>query len=186
MLSLPYDFDTAATWEKIIKIFLIVAGVYAATLFGLVLQGQFVAGIVLSVIGFALWRMIRLIPARIGMGARGRLTAADVTTRTAKVWRYSLNVPVGRFPISQFSEVAIAERVIVIRPETVSGSLSNTGSVLLVGRNGTPDIEMMVDTIEAANAFAKELSATLGLPVRPLATPGSRITEIHLRAANRG
>jgi hypothetical protein len=155
MLSLPYDFDTAASWEKIVKIFLIISGIYVAMVIGLLLETHFVAGIVTLLFGVALWRMIRVVPGRIGMGARGRLSATDVTTYAVKVWRYSLNVPVGHFPITGFSEVVVVERVVIMRPETASSlNGNNIGSVRLVGRNGTPDIEILDAGLDAAKSFA--------------------------------
>ena len=179
-MVLPYDFDTAASWEKIVKIFLIIGGIYVAMIIGLLLKAQFIAGMIALLFGLAFWRMIRPVPLRIGMGARGRLSATDVTTHAVRVWSYSLNVPVGHFPIDGFSEVAVVERVVVIRPETASTSYGNIGSVRLVGRNGTPNVEIMLAGIEAANSFASELSAALRLPLRALAAPGSTIVRISL------
>jgi hypothetical protein len=180
MLSLPYDFDTADSWEKIVKIFLIVSGIYLAMVVGLLLEAQFVAGLIAVLFGLALWRMLRAVPQRIGMGARGRLSATDVTTHPVKVWGYALNVPVGRFPISGFSDIAVVERVVVMRPETASSLYGNIGSVRLLGKNGTPDIEIVVATIDAANAFASTVSSALKLPVRALAAPGTTIVRISL------
>ena len=180
MLSLPYGFDTAETWVKIVKIFLIIAGVYLAMIVGLLLKGQFVGGIVALVFGLALSRMIRRVPLSIGTGARGRLTATEVTTQAVKVWRYRLHVPVGRFPVSNFSEVAVTERVVVTRPPNASASYGNVGSVCLIGRNGAPDIEIFVGGIDAANSFANELGAALKLPLHTLAAPGTTIARVSL------
>jgi hypothetical protein len=178
MLSLPYDFDTARSWEKIIKIFLIVSGIYVAMVLGLLVEARFVAAGVTFLFGVALWRMLRAVPRRIGMGARGRLSATDVSTRAVKVWSYSLSVPVGQFPIGGFGEIAVVERVVVTRPTT--GSYGDIGSVRLVGRNGTPDVEIIVAAIDAANEFARELSARLKLPLRALAAPGTTIVRVSL------
>ena len=180
MLSLPYDFDTAETWVKIVKIFLIIAGVYVATIVGLLLKAQFIAAIVVLLFGLALWRMLRRVPLAVGMGARGRLSATDVTTRGVIVWRYSLNVPIGQFRIDNFSEVAITERVVVTPTPNASASYGNVGSVRLIGRNGTPDIEILVGAIEAATSFANELSAAVKLPLRALAAPGTMIARVNL------
>ena len=179
MFSLPYEFDTAEPWERIVKTFLLVGGVYVAMVIGLFLEGRSVAGIFALLFGLAFWLVIRRVPREIGMGARGRLSATEVVTRGVRVWRYALNVPVGRFAIDKFSEVAVVERVVVMRPDT-GAPRGNTGSVRLVGRNGTPNVDILLAGIEAANAFARELSAALTLPLRELAAPGTTIVRISL------
>jgi len=47
--------------------------------------------------------------------------------------------------------------------------------VQLVGRPGTPNIEVMIDDIDTARAFAEELGATLNLELQSVAVPGQTI-----------
>ena len=45
----------------------------------------------------------------------------------------------------------------------------------LLGRPGTPDIEVMIDDIDTARGFAEALSATLNLELQSVAVPGQTI-----------
>jgi hypothetical protein len=178
-LAFPYDFDTAGTWRTIVKIAALVVAIFAFMIVGLVIKGEIAASIGVFAFGVLFWSALRRLGvARIPMGASGRLTASDVVVDGVKLWNYSLNVPVGRFPIGRFEAVAVVEHVVMGR--TASTTYDNVGSVQLVGRAGTPNIEVMVAPIDAANAFAKELSAKLALELRSLATPGTKITRIQL------
>ena len=170
-MNLPFDFDTAAPWTWIVKIALTVAAVYALAVVGLFVQGNFLGGAVL--LGFALaFSTVLRRARRVSMGAAGRLTASAVTVHPVRVWGFSLNVPSGEFPLHRFSAVGLAERIVVVR----SGSLPrNTGIVQLLGRPGTPNIEVMIDDIDTARGFAEELSAALNLELQSVAVPGQTI-----------
>jgi len=66
----------------------------------------------------------------------------------------------------------LAERIVVVR----SGSLPrNSGIVQLLGRPGTPNIEVMIDDIDTALDFAEVLSPTLNLELQSVAVPGQTI-----------
>ena len=106
------------------------------------------------------------------MGAAGRLTASAVTVHPVRVWGFSLNVPSGEFSLDRFSAVGLAERIVVVRPVSIP---RDTGSVQLLGRPGTPNIEVMIDDIDTARGFAEELSATLHLELQSVAVPGQTI-----------
>ncbi|HKW46842.1 MAG TPA: hypothetical protein VJN70_05335 [Gemmatimonadaceae bacterium] len=180
MLSLPYHFDTAATWVQVVKLFFIIAGVYATAVVGSLLEAQFVAGFGALLFGVALcWTIVRRVRDNISMGARGCLSATDITTQAVSAWGYSLKVPVGRFPISQFSEIAIIDYGMTFR-QTSSSPEQSRCSVSLVGDNGTPNIEVLFGSITAANAFAHELGEILKLPLRASARPGLRVVRVNL------
>src|SRR5256885_13063393 len=170
-MNLPLDFDTAAPWTWIVKIALTVAAVYALAVVGLFVQGNFLGGAVLLVFGVAFYAVLR--PARrVSMGAAGRLTASSVTVHPVRVWGFSLNVPSGEFSLDRFSAVGLAEHIVVVR----SASLPrNFGILQLVGRPGTPNIEIMSDDIDTARGFAEELSATLNLELTSVPGRGQAI-----------
>ena len=88
------------------------------------------------------------------------------------MWGFSLNVPSGEFSLDRFSAVGLAEHIVVDRPV---GIPKNSGIVQLVGRPGTPNIEVMIDDIDTARAFAEELGATLNLELHSVAVPGQTI-----------
>src|SRR5437660_412334 len=98
--------------------------------------------------------------------------ASGVTVHPVRVWGFSLNVPSGEFSLDRFSAVGLAERIVVVRPVSIPG---DTGSVQLLGRPGTPNIEVMIDDIDTARGFAEELSATLHLELTSVAVPGQTI-----------
>ena len=89
-----------------------------------------------------------------------------------RVWGFSLNVPSGEFSLDRFSAVGLAERIVVIRSASIP---ENSGIVQLLGRPGTPNIEVMIDDIDSARAFAEELGATLNLKLESIAVPGQTI-----------
>src|SRR5439155_1970551 len=170
-MNLPLDFDSAEPWTRIVKIALTIAAVYAIAVAGLFAKGNFLGGAVLLVFGLALYFVLRR-ARRVSMGAAGRLTASAVTVHPVRVWGVSLNVPSGEFTIDRFSAVGLAERIVVTR----SGSLpKNSAIVQLLGRPGTPNIEVMIDDVDTARAFAEELGATLNLKVESVAVPGQTI-----------
>ena len=51
----------------------------------------------------------------------------------------------------------------------------NSAIVQLLGRPGTPNIEVMTDDIDTARAFAADLSATLNLELTSVPVPGQTI-----------
>ena|SRR5437667_8120367 len=78
----------------------------------------------------------------------------------------------GEFSLDRFSAVGLAERIVVVRSASIP---KNTAIVQLVGRPGTPNIEVMIDDIDTARAFAEELGATLNLELQSVAVPGQTI-----------
>ena len=170
-MNLPLDFNSAEPWTRIVKIALTIAAVYVIAVVGLFVKGNFLGGAVLLVFGLALYAVLR--PARrVSMGAAGRLTASSVTVHPVRVWGFSLNVPSGEFTNERFSAVGLAEHIVVDRPTTIP---KDTGIVQLLGRPGTPNIEVMIDDIDTARGFAEELSATLNLELQSVAVPGQTI-----------
>src|SRR5256886_11610428 len=170
-MNLPLDFNSAARWVRIVKIAVTIAAVYAIAVVGLFVQGNSLGGAVLLVFGLAFSAVLRR-ARRVSMGAAGRLTASAVAVHPVRVWGFSLNVPSGEFALDRFSAVGLAERIVVVRPVSIP---RNIGSVRLLGRPGTPNIEVMIDDIDTARGFAEDLSATLHLELQSVAVPGQTI-----------
>ena len=170
-MNLPLDFDSSEPWTRIVKIALTVAAVYALAVVGLFVKGNSLGGAVLLVFALAFSVVLRR-ARRVSMGAAGRLTASAVTVHPVRVWGFSLNVPSGEFSIDRFSAVGLAERIVVVRPVSIP---RDTGSVQLLGRPGTPNIEIMIDDIDTARGFAEELSAALHIELQSVAVPGQTI-----------
>src|SRR5881394_2719184 len=170
-MNLPLDFDTAEPWTRIVRIALTVAAVYAIAVVTVFVRGNFLGGGLLLLFGLAFCALLRRAN-RMSMGAKARLTRDSVTVHPVRVWGFSLNVPSGEFTNERFSAVGLAEHIVVDRPTTIP---KDTGIVQLLGRPGTPNIEVMIDDIDTARAFAEELGATLNLELQSVAVPGQTI-----------
>src|SRR6266705_2308976 len=137
-MNLPLDFDSAEPWTRIVKIALTIAAVYVIAVVGLFVKGNFLGGAVLLVFGLAFYAVLRR-ARRVSMGAAGRLSANAVTVYPVRVWGFSLNVPTGEFSLDRFSAVGLAEHIVVVQSASIP---RNTGIVQLVGRHGTPNIQV--------------------------------------------
>jgi len=171
-MNLPLNFDTAEPWQTIVKIALMIAAVYTIAVISLFLKGNLLGGSLLVLFGLAFYAMLRR-ARRISMGAKGRLTRDGVTVHPVRVWGFSLNVPSGQFALDRFAAVGVVERIMIGLPNRTSQS--DSGTVQLMGRPGTPNIEVMIGDIEAAQAFAEELSAALNLELKDVPVPGQTI-----------
>src|SRR5204862_7180734 len=137
---------SSAPCTGLVQITVTIAAVYVGGVVGPFVKGTFLGGTVLRVVGLAVYAVLRR-SRRVSMGAAGRLSASGVTVHPVRAWGFSLNVPSGEFPIDRFSAVGLAEHIVVVR----SASLPrNFGIVQLVGRPGTPNIEIMSDDIDTA------------------------------------
>lgn len=180
MLTLPYDFDTTIVWQRIVKIAAALAAALFASIIAAAAMGHWgaVAGISIAVAILA-W-LANLVCGFPGMsfGAAGRLTADAVETHPVSVYGIALRVPAGRYPITQFSGVRVVQQIIFIRPN--SRSNEDIGSVRLIGRDGTPDIEIMSGPIKTALSRAAEVAAEFGLELERTAGTGEKIVEVKL------
>ena len=174
---MPFEFDTTVTWRRIIRIVFVVAGFLLLGILSAVATRKFGAAIGFAIAAAILSWIVRRVGS-LPMGAAGTLTAAAVETSPVRVGWYSLPVPVGRFSINRFESIALVERVMMSRP---GNSTANTGSVQLVGKSGTPTIEVGFLSIGEAMALAEELGALLLLPVRRRDDLGSTTERIMLR-----
>ena len=170
-MNLPLDFDSTAPWQKIVKLGLAVSGIYGIVVVGIAVQGHLLGAGLLLLFGLAFYAVLRRAN-RVSMGAKGRLTRDSVTVHPVRVWGFSLNVPSGAFSIDRFSAVGVAEHIVVVPTGARS---SNSGIVQLVGRPGTPNIQIMIDDIDTARGFAEALSAALSLELQSIAVPGQTI-----------
>src|SRR5438477_5433443 len=171
-MNLPLNFDTAEPWQTIVKIALMIAAVYTIAVISLFLKGNLLGGSLLVLFGLAFYAMLRR-ARRISMGAKGRLTRDGVTVHPVRVWGFSLNMPSGEFALDRFAAVGVVERILIGLPNRTSQS--DSGTVQLMGRPGTPNFEVMIGDIEAAQAFAEELSAALNLELKDVPVPGQTI-----------
>lgn len=177
-LALPYEFDTSSSGRTIVGSALAIFAVWPLAIVKCLVTGQWVASIAVIVVGFMILLLARRIPrSTIRMGAVGRLTATDVVVRPVRLGPVRVPVPVGRFSLSQFTAVSLTERVVVRRS---AGSMTNRGSVELVGRGGVPDIELMVAPIDVAEGFARDLSARLGLALQTRVPVGTTSVKLRL------
>jgi hypothetical protein len=149
----------------------VIAAVYGIAVISLLLKRDLLGGGFLILFGLALYTVLRR-ARHVSMGAKGRLTRDDVVVHPVRVWGFSLNVPSGEFSLSRFEAVGLAERIVVVPHPPARG---NTGIVQLIGRPGTPTIDVMTGDIDAARPFAAELSAALDLELKSVATPGQTI-----------
>ncbi|HEV2671245.1 MAG TPA: hypothetical protein VGU74_09145 [Gemmatimonadales bacterium] len=170
-LKTTFDFDTTAPWRLIVKIALAIAAIYVILVVGLFLKGDFLPGLLLLAFAAAFSAVLRRARA-VSMGAVGRLTPNSVTVHPVRVCGYRLNVPSGEFPLDRFAAVGVVERVIVGGMWMPQG---DSGTVQLLGKAGTPNIDVMSGAIDAARGFAAELSAALKLELRDVAVPGQTI-----------
>ncbi|HXO85010.1 MAG TPA: hypothetical protein VN803_05730 [Gemmatimonadales bacterium] len=170
-MNLPLDFDSTEPWQKIVKIGLAVAAIYGLVVVGAVVQGHLLGGGLPLLFGLAFYALLRRAN-RVSMGAKGRLTSDSVTVHPVRVWGFSLNVPSGEFSLERFSAVGLAQYIVVDRPASIP---KDTGIVQLVGRPGTPNIEVMIDDIDTARPFADDLSRALNLELTAVAVPGQTI-----------
>ena len=180
MLTLPYDFDTTVVWQRIVKITAALVVALLASIIAAAALGHWgaVAGIAIAVAILAwLANLVRGFPG-MSFGAAGRLTADAIETCPVSVWGLALRVPVGRYPISQFSAVRVVQQIIFIVPN--SRSNEDIGGVRLVGRDGTPDVEIMSGPISDARSIAADVASKLGLGVERTATEGEKIVEVKL------
>ncbi len=182
MVNLPYDFDTAATWQRIVQIIAAIVGAIALSIVGAAATGQWRAAAAFAMCG-AIFALLLRIARRVPLGAAGTITASELVARPVTQFGLPLRVPVGRFPITHFRTVELQRTIVVIRP---AGSRNNEdiGSVFLVGPDGSPRIEVVRTSMSAATIAARDLSTQLGLHLREAAAPppGERVAHVQLGA----
>ena len=172
MVTLPLEFDTTATWQRIVRNVQLGGAALAALILIALITGNAPGAIGLaavSLVAYWLVRRTRGFP----MGAVGTLTAAEVTVRPVKVLWYSLPVPAGRFPIDRFQSVAVVDYGQMAR--RAGGLLS---SVELTGRPGTPDIRVAYLPEQSAAQFAEDLTSIVKLPYERRNAPGVRSSRV--------
>ena len=98
------------------------------------------------------------------------MTLSEVTVEPARLYGFTAAGPRGRFPTTHFGNVCVEWGPRVPRPG-VQMSAGNE-RIILVGRDGTPAIEVARLTDESGRAFARERGALLSLPVEERPAPG--------------
>jgi hypothetical protein len=159
-LTLPLEFDSAATWRTIVRGALIGFAILALLLLIAAIAGKLAVAVQLMLamlVTFVIARRVRGFP----MGAAGTISATEVTTYPESVFGIALAVPVGRFPLSAFRSIVVEERMAIN-----ATSVHPYGDVYLVGNGATPRIHVFSGKVDPARAFASELSALMPDPLR--------------------
>ena len=169
-VGLPYRFDTSYLGTLIFKA---TACLEAVLLLGLAVK--LVAGDFRDAFGIVFLLMfvggLGLVIFRKAGGATGTITTFEITVQPVTVFGFKTTGPEGRFAIAQFTGVRVEWRPRVPTPG-VQMSPGLNESVYLVGKAGTPDIEIARLTDESGRAFARELGERLSLPVEERPGPG--------------
>jgi hypothetical protein len=169
-VSLPYRFDTSYVGGLVSKAAAWLEAILLLALLTMLLAGDWrrALGVLLLVIfvgGFAL-----AIVRRAG-GSTGTITASNITVEPATFFGVKSIEPEGRFSIEQFKSICVEWRPRVPAPG-VQMSAGTNETIVLLGKEGTPDIEIARLTDESGRAFARELSILLSLPVQERPAPG--------------
>ena len=169
-VTVPFRFDTTYIGTLVFRAAVWLDGVL---LLGLV--GKILVGDLLTALGIAFLCVFvggfGLVIFRKAGGSVGTLTLSEVTVEPARLYGFTAAGPRGRFPTTHFGSVRVDWRPRVPMPG-VQMSAGINERIILVGRDGTPDIEVAHLTDESGRAFARELGALLSLPVEERPAPG--------------
>jgi hypothetical protein len=169
-ISLPYRFDTSYIGTLVFKA---AAWLEAVLLVGLL--AKLLVGDVLTALGilfpFVVVGGLALVIFRKAGGSVGTITASEVIVEPVTLYGFRSISPRGRFPIMHFRSIGLEWRPRVAEPG-VHMSPGINERIYLLGKLGTPDIEVVRLTDESGRAFAHELSELLSLPVEERPEPG--------------
>jgi hypothetical protein len=169
-VTVPFRFDTTYIGTLVFRAAAWLDGILLLGLVGKLLVGDpftavGIAFLCLFVGGFG------LVIFRKAGGSVGTLTLFEVTVEPARLYGFTAEGPRGRFPTTHFGSICVEWRPRVSRPG-VQMSAGINERIILVGREGTPDIEIARLTDESGRAFARELGGLLSLPVEERPGPG--------------
>ena len=169
-VSLPYRFDTSYVGTRVFKA---AACLEAILLLGLVVK--LLAGNVLDALGIV---VLLLLVGGLGLtifrkagGSTGMITTSEITVQPVTLFGFKTTAPEGRFPVAHFEAIRIEWRPRVASPG-VQMSPGLNESVYLIGKAGTPDIEIARLTDESGRGLARQLGEWLALPVVEQPAPG--------------
>jgi hypothetical protein len=157
--SLPFRFDTAGVVTSIVRG---IGALFCVLAVG-VLYLTFVRRDFASAGGLLLVSAGVLLFARVVLGnlegTRGVLTRDSVVLQRGSVFGMRTAGPTGTFPLGRFKEVRV-DRVLP------SADTSSHGHerVVLVGKEGTPEILLARSDLDAGRVLGRDLAAALELP----------------------
>lgn len=169
-VDVPFRFDTSYIGRLVFK-----AAVWLDGLLLVGLLGKLLVGDLPTALGIAfLWVFVGgfgLVVFRKAGGVVGTLTLSEITVEPARLYGFTADGPRGRFPTTHFGSVCVEWRPRVPTPG-VQMSAGVNERIILVGRDGTPEIEVARLTDESGRTFARELGGLLSLPVEERPAPG--------------
>jgi len=166
-VTLPYDFNTAESYQRVVRGavgvgLVVVAGVVYSAL----ISHDYVVVLQLGVIGAMAGGMVCVIGARV-RGSAGTLTADGVIIeRAPAVFGLRFPGPSGRFSLDRFSAVRVEEASGPVLPNVNIGPHSR---IYLVGKTGVPDV-LIARTTSIGSTEAAEFADLLALPLQRAAT----------------
>lgn len=165
-VSIPYRFDTSSVVKLILRgvlvlLLVVVAGfVYSLFVrrhgFGAVLL--FAVGMIALYFGWIFRNNLE--------SSRGTITEDAVVVEPGSLYRMRLHGPAGRFPLQNFEGVRV-ERA----PPLAWSPGGPYERVILVGKEGTPDILVARTDHDAGRVLGRDLASALGLPYQEESAP---------------
>lgn len=156
--TLPFHFDTAEVVTSIVQGIAVLLCVLAiGALYSVFVSRSMATAAGLLVIGAGVLWLGRIVLGNLE-GTRGVITRDAVVVQPGGIYGMPMAGPAGTFPLRQFKEVRV-ERVMP------SGDMHSRGQerVLLVGKEGTPEILVARTDLDEGRALGRDLAAALNL-----------------------
>lgn len=164
--TLPFPFDTAEVVTSIVRgIATLLCVLAIGALYSVFVSRSMATAAGLLVIGVGVLWLGRIVLGNLE-GTRGVITRDAVVVQPGGVCGMRMAGPAGTFPMHQFKEV----RVDRVMP---SEDMQSRGHerVLLVGKEGTPEILVVRTDLDAGRALGRDLAAALNLRLEERLAP---------------
>ena len=164
--TLPFHFDTAAVVTLIVQgIAALLCVLAIGVLYRVFVSRSLATAAGLLVIGAGVLWFGRIVLGNLE-GTRGVITRDAVVVQPGGVYGFRMAGPAGTFPLRLFKAVRV-ERVMP------SADMHSRGHerVLLVGKEGTPEILLVTTDLDAGRALGRDLAAALSLPFEERPAP---------------
>lgn len=164
--TLPFHFDTATVVTQIVQgIAALLCVLAIGALYSVFVSRRMGMAAALLVIGAGVLWLGRIVLGNLE-GTRGVITRDAVVVQPGGVYGMRMAGPAGTIPLRQFKDVRV-ERVMP------SEDMQSRGHerVLLVGKEGTPEILVMRADLDAGRALGRDLAAALNLPLEERPAP---------------
>jgi hypothetical protein len=156
---LPFRFDTAGVVTTIVRgVAGLVAILAGGGVYTIVVRRQAASAAALLAIGGGLVWIGRAVLANIE-GTRGVITRESVSVHPGGVYGMRMAGPAGTFPLTMIKEVRVDR---VLPGENMQSS--GYERVLLVRKQGTPDILIAREDLDIGRTLGRNLAEALGLP----------------------